>query len=239
MLQVKVAFLIFPLIYRTEPSNKQKSFPGITFVLLSAGMQPSTVGHTTRITWTAAFNKGPGHHAATHRLKGLDTLLKAIHIPWKQQPSSQEHSLQDSCDLQRGFRARESEFKLSPWTHRVKLGPLHTQHPPTLTFCICQMGTNYANFVGLLEREKVLYTIPATLEMLDKWQLLLCTVLPFFLFSKKSMLFYYKFHWIKIYGIQGKRTFFNTLPTSILHAPFQALSKHPFYSLFFMLYGVP
>lgn len=154
MLQVKVAFLIFPLIYRTEPSNKQKSFPGITFVLLSAGMQPSTVGHTTRITWTAAFNKGPGHHAATHRLKGLDTLLKAIHIPWKQQPSSQEHSLQDSCDLQRGFGARESEFKLSPWTHRVKLGPLHTQHPPNPHFLHLSNGDKLCQLRGTAGKRK-------------------------------------------------------------------------------------
>lgn len=53
MLQAKVAFLTFPLIYRTQPSTKQKSFPQITAVLLTARMQPSPVGQITGTTWTA------------------------------------------------------------------------------------------------------------------------------------------------------------------------------------------
>lgn len=91
MLWVKVAFLIFPLIYKTEPSIKQESFPGMTFVLLTAEMQPSGVGHTMRITWTAAFNRAPGHRAPIIVSK-IGYSPKGINFPWKQPSNHQKQT---------------------------------------------------------------------------------------------------------------------------------------------------
>lgn len=195
-------------------------------------MQPSTVGHTSRITWTAAFNKGPGHH------KGLDTLLKAVHFPWKQQPSSQEHWLQGSCDLQRGFGARGSEFKLSLWTHRVSWAHYILSTPQT-SLSACQMGQIMpASWDCWKERNCFILYLPHWKCLINdsSYYVLFC---HFSCFQRNPCYFITNSTELKYMGYKAEGPFLTPFPPLFyMHLSKPCLSTLSIHS-FSWLYGVP